>query len=220
LTSTPVPETLADIRDVRILQETSQGTLFLVPRCPVEVFPRLELEKGIGNFPQYSSIIQKIEVFQGVASKKDGRVGLVVLGERSIVAYLACWYPSPDDRWSRLGELMYEMGVLEVSRNFRNMGIGVRIFLTIMADDFFEDKIAYVNGFSWHWDLDGSGLTMAQYRVMMINLVRKAQFEEVYTNEPNIALRQENVFLARIGSRVSEQDRARFRDLRFNIVRR
>jgi acetoin utilization protein AcuA len=89
-----------------------------------------------------------------------------------------------------------------------------------MEDDFFEDKIAYMNGFSWHWDLDGSGLTMAQYRAMMINLLNKGGFQEVYTNEPNIALRQENLFMARIGSRVSEQDLARFRDLRFGIVRR
>ena len=61
---------------------------------------------------------------------------------------------------------------------------------------------------------------MAQYRAMIVNMLSKAGFEEMYTNEPNIALRQENVFMARIGSRVSGRDKARFRDLRFNIVRR
>jgi len=220
LTFRSVPEALTEVPDVRILWETPRGTLRLVPRCPPEVFSRLELDKGIGNFAHYSSIIQKMEVFRRVASQKDGRVALAVVGERLIAAYLACWYPSPEDRWSRLGELMYEMGAIEVSRNFRNMGIAAKMFLMTMEDDFFEDKIAYMNGFSWHWDLDGSGLTMAQYRAMIVNMLSKAGFEEMYTNEPNIALRQENVFMARFGSRVSGRDKARFRDLRFNIVRR
>lgn len=215
-----VPETLREVQDVRVFEGTGPGTLFIVPRCPPHMFPRLEMDKGIGNFAHYSSIIQKIEVFQRVASEEGGRVALAVMGERLIVAYLAGWYPSPDERWSRLDHVMYEMGAIEVSRNFRNMGIAAKLFLTIMEDDFFEDKIAYMNGFSWHWDLDGSGLTIARYRAMMINLLNKGGFQEVYTNEPNIALRQENLFMVRIGSRVSEQDLARFRDLRFGIVRR
>jgi acetoin utilization protein AcuA len=116
---------------------------------------------------------------------------------------------------------MYEMGALEVSRNWRKMSIGKRIFSMIMDEDgFFEEKIAYMNGFSWHWDLDGSGLTLAQYRRMMLGLIRPYGFQECYTNEPNIALRQENFFTVRIGSKVSEEDRARFRNLRFGIVRR
>jgi acetoin utilization protein AcuA len=100
------------------------------------------------------------------------------------------------------------------------MGIASKIFDVIMDDDFFEDKIAYMNGFSWHWDMDGSGLTMPEYRRMMLRLLRKHGFEECYTNEPNVALREENFFMVRIGSRVSEEDRKRFRDLRFGIVRR
>ena len=112
------------------------------------------------------------------------------------------------------------MAALEVSRNYRGMGIAGKIFRLLMQDDFFEDKIAYICGFSWHWDLDGSGLTMAQYRRMMLGLLKRYGFEECYTNEPNVALREENFFMVRIGSRVSQEDRIRFRDLRFGIVRR
>jgi acetoin utilization protein AcuA len=115
---------------------------------------------------------------------------------------------------------MYEMGALEVSRNYRGMGIAGKIFRLLMQDDFFEDKIAYMYGFSWHWDLDGSGLTMAQYRKMMLGLIKRYGFGECYTNEPNVSLREENFFMVRIGSRVSQEDQTRFRDLRFGIVRR
>jgi acetoin utilization protein AcuA len=115
---------------------------------------------------------------------------------------------------------MYEMGAVEVSRNFRHVNVAQKMISLILADDFFEDKIAYMNGFSWHWDLDGSGLTMAEYRKMMMHLLKGHGFQEYYTNEPNIALREENIFMARIGSRVSAEQLQRFRNLRFGIADR
>jgi acetoin utilization protein AcuA len=52
----------------------------------------------------------------------------------------------------------------------------------------------------------------------MLNLMKNHGFQEYYTNEPNIAIREENIFMARIGSRVSVEDQHRFRNLRFGIV--
>ena len=54
-------------------------------------------------------------------ARKEGRVTLALLEPNLIVGYGTCWYPDPDDRWSALGELMYEMGAVEVSRNFRSL---------------------------------------------------------------------------------------------------
>ncbi|MFC1835397.1 N-acetyltransferase [Thermodesulfobacteriota bacterium] len=203
-----------------VLEKTERGTLTLLSRCPPKLFRSLNLDSGLGSFPHYRSIIDKPAVFEKLASKKDGRVAVVLLNDEAIVAYAACWYPEPGDRWNKLGDLMYEMGALEVSRNFRGLHLAKRIFDALMADDFFEDKIAYMNGFSWHWDLDGSGLTLGQYRKMMMKLLRRNGFGECYTNEPNIALREANFFMVRIGSRVSEENRGRFRNLRFGIVDR
>jgi acetoin utilization protein AcuA len=111
------------------------------------------------------------------------------------------------------------MGAIEVSRNFRKLRIGNRLLERLLAAPLFDDKIAYMNGFSWHWDLDGSAMTIAEYRRMMIRLLNPYGFQEFYTNEPNIAIREENVFMARIGSRVSDEDRGRFRSLRFGVIR-
>jgi acetoin utilization protein AcuA len=107
-----------------------------------------------------------------------------------------------------------------VSRNLRKLGIAAEMVSAALREDFFEEKISYMNGYSWHWDVDGSGLTLIQYRKMMLNFMKPFGFEEYYTNEPNIALRQENLFMARIGSKVSEDDQLRFRNLRFGIVNR
>lgn len=200
--------------------ETPIGNITICPRCAPGFFSSLKLDAGIGNFSHYSSIIQKFEVFERVVSAKDGRVALAVIEPDTVVGYLACWYPEAAERWSKLGDLMYEMGAVEVSRNFRHVNIAQKMISLVLADDFFEDKIAYMNGFSWHWDLDGNGLTMAQYRKMMLHLLKGHGFQEFYTNEANIALREENIFMARIGSRVSDDQRKRFRNLRFGIVDR
>lgn len=196
-----------------------EETVSIESRCPPGFFSGLELDSGLGRFAHYSSIIQKRDVFEKVAREKDGRVFLALARKTLIVGYAVCFYPGTDQRWSKLGELMYEMGALEVSRNWRKSRLAERIFGAIMQDDFFEDKIAYMNGFSWHWDLDGSRLSMLEYRKMMLGFLRTHGFQEVYTNEPNIALREENFFMARTGSRVSEEDKTRFRNLRFGIFR-
>ncbi len=220
MTDSDHPRILAGIPNVRFVGETDRGDLYIVPRCPPDLFPHLELDDGLGKFSHYSSIIKKLEVFEQVASGRDGKVAIGLVGDKTLSAYAACWYPPRGDRWSKLEDLMYEMGALEVSRNFRGMGLATKLFAALMEDDFFEDKIAYMNGFSWHWDLDGSGLTMHQYRSMMLKLLRAHGFQECYTNEPNVAIREENFFMVRIGSRVSEEDRRRFRNLRFGIVDR
>jgi acetoin utilization protein AcuA len=197
--------------------QTSRGQIIINPKCLSGSFEELQLDSGLGNFPHYSSIIQKLEIFERIASGKDGRVALALIDENIIVGYMVCWYPDSTERWSKLGELMYEFGAIEVSRNFRKLGIAAEMVLSVLRDDFFDEKISYMNGFSWHWDVDGSGLTLVQYRKMMLNFMKPFGFEEYYTNEPNIALREENLFMARIGSKVSEEDRLRFRNLRFGI---
>ncbi len=199
--------------------ETPLGPVTIRSHCPPGSFSMLELDEGIGHFAHYSSIIQKLEVFERVASSEGGNVTLALLNGRRIVGYGVCWYPDESERWAALGKLLYEMGALEVSRNFRRLGLAQKIIQLIMEDrEFFAQKIAYMKGYSWHWDLDGSGLTIAQYRNMMIHLMKPYGFREYPTNEPNIAIREENLFLARIGERVSQEDRRRFRNLLFGVL--
>ncbi len=197
---------------------TPKGDLEIHSNCPTGFFDGLTFDPGLGRFAAYSSIIQKIEAFEAVAAKRGGKVTLALMKQRLVVGYNVCWYPASDERWSALGELMYEMAAIEVSRNFRNLRIGGRLLGLTLDDDFFGDKIAYMNGYSWHWDLEGSGLTAVQYRKMMMELYSPFGFREVYTNEPNIALRAENIMMIRVGERVDPEDQRRFRYLRFGVV--
>lgn len=210
-----VPETDSENPDFVI--ESEYGRILLKSNCKASFFDNLEMDDGLGHFSHYSSIIKKIDSFNKYAEREDGRVTLAVRDPNVVVGYCIGSYPEPNDRWTLLGKLMYELAALELSRNFRGLNLAYRLLNSTMNDDFFEDKIAYMCGYSWHWDLEGKNLTAGQYRNMMKQLYGKLGFREVYTNEPNIALRPENIMMIRVGSRVSAEDNLRFRHLRFGI---
>jgi acetoin utilization protein AcuA len=198
--------------------KTGQGDIAIYPRCPPGFFSDLVLDSGLGNFAHYSSIIQKLDVFEKLATEKDNRVLLALKDAKMVVAYMVAWRPGPDDRWRKLDGIMYEFGAIEVSRNFRKLGIAKAMLDATFADESLEEKISYMNGYCWHWDVDGSGLTLVAYRKMMLEFMKPFGFQEYLTNEPNIALREENLFMARVGSQVCTEDQQRFRKLRFGIV--
>lgn len=197
---------------------TSQGRIEICAKCPAAFLKNLEMDSGFGNFKDYSSIIQQLDELCTIAESKDGTVTIAVIENNLIVGYFACHYPQPDARWSKLGELMYELGALEVSRNFRIHGIARQLVRTVLTEPFTEDKIAFMVGYSWTWDVDGSGFSLDEYRRVHLKLLEPYNFQEFYTNELNIRIREENIFMAKIGSRVCPADYKRFKRLTLGIV--
>jgi acetoin utilization protein AcuA len=49
-------------------------------------------------------------------------------------------------------------------------------------------------------------------------LFEPSGFQELQTNEPNICLKPENLFMARIGQRVSPGNQKKFKWLRFGVT--
>ena len=80
-----------------------------------------------------------------------------------------------------------------------------------------EEKIVYMVGYSWTWDLNGTGKTAQQYRQMLINLFKPQGFKEYQTNEPNICLKSENLFMCRVGNNIRQVILDRFKWLRFGL---
>jgi len=70
-------------------------------------------------------------------------------------------------------------------------------------------------GYSWTWDLEG--ISAMEYRNMLISLFSQQGFKTFQTNEPNIMMRPENLFMARIGANISENIRKRFKIVRFDL---
>jgi acetoin utilization protein AcuA len=112
---------------------------------------------------------------------------------------------------------MMEVRAIEVVRQRRSAGIAAGMLAAMLADPRSDDKIVYMVGYSWTWDLRGTGLTAVQYRRMLVNLFKPHDFEEYQTNEPNICLRPENLFLCRIGKNITRVILDRFKWLRFGL---
>jgi acetoin utilization protein AcuA len=52
---------------------------------------------------------------------------------------------------------------------------------------------------------------------MLIRLFGPFGFQEFQTNEPNICLKPENVFMARVGNAISKDVQTQFKWLRFGV---
>ncbi len=113
-----------------------------------------------------------------------------------------------DSFWEGI-ENVYEVAI-EVSSNWRGMGIARRLLAFALELDALEDMILFAIGLSWHWDYEGLGVTVHHYRQIIIDLFATQGFVEYPTTEPNVSMEPGNVLLARIGSRVDQRVASQF----------
>ena len=173
-----------------------------------------EREKGI----EYYSILGKKESLIKAASQPDANVTLAFTDNKEIIALSILQYPDSSERWLRVGDrIMMEVSVIEVSRKWRSMGIAGELLRLLMEHPLKEDRIFYMVGYSWTWDLNGTGISATDYRQMMTALFSLHGFQVFKTNEPNILLRPENLFMSRIGANISEAVKKQFKMVRFNL---
>ncbi len=171
-------------------------------------------EQGI----EYNSILAKKESLIKAASQPDANVTLAFTENKEIIALSILQYSDSSERWLRVGDrIMMEVSVIEVSRRWRSMGIAGELLHSLMQHPLKEDRIFYMVGYSWTWDLNGTVISAAAYREMMTALFSRHGFQVFKTNEPNILLRPENLFMARIGANISEAVQKQFKKVRFNL---
>lgn len=115
-------------------------------------------------------------------------------------------------RWEAL-EQGRELGSIEVSRSWRGRKLGERLVLAAVAGGALEATIVISQELSWHWDYEHLHMTKREYRAMLVRLLGKAGFQEFHTDDPNITSDHANIFMARIGPLVPNQERERFHDL-------
>jgi len=195
---------------------TTKGVVHLRTHCSPDFVDGLELDEGLGVFPQYRSIIRDKGTLKEVAALENANLVIAYDDDGKIVGYIAFSNPSPMERWGKDGRgLLYELGSFEVSRGWRRLGVAKKMVEIALQDDEWEDKILFLTGFSWHWDMPETGLTKPGYRKMLMHIFEPFGFRHFYTTEPNIMMDTANMLMARIGSRVSDEDRERFLDLLF-----
>lgn len=197
---------------------TPAGKVYVRSYCPPDLIETLEMDGGIGVFAQYRSIIRGKDTLINISRRPDGNVVLAFTEDRKIVGYIVITNPDPLDRWGK-GDAtgILEFGALEVSRGWRGYGLARALMDVAFDDQSLEDKVVISMEYSWHWDLEGGGLTKKQYREKLLKLLKKYGFQQFPTNDPNILLDPANMFTARIGRNVSNAVYLKFQTRLFGI---
>lgn len=217
--STNFPQ--SDVSDKTCIYHPDNGQVRICAFDSVEAIRSVSFDCHFGAHAQYRSLYTKRESLEQQVQTADARVVAAVTDDSCIVGFGVLGYPRSDERWAELtkdgNQVMMEVKAIEVSRPWRKARIAHAILAALMQHSLIEEKIAYMVGYSWTWDLEGKGLSAQQYRGMMAHLFATQGFTEYETNEPNICLKPENLFMGRVGQYVSAETQTQFKWLRFGI---
>ncbi len=166
----------------------------------------------------YKSLYTQRESLEKEAEQDSANVVLALDATDTIIGFSVLADPDPQERWMQLGPgLMMEVKVIEVSRSWRSAGIAPRMLTLLLEHPRIEEMIVYLVGYSWTWDLKGTGKSAQEYSQALIQLFAAFGFQQYETNEPNVCLKPENFLMGRIGSHVSPQIVDRFKWLRYDL---
>lgn len=191
--------------------DTAHGKIIIEGPVPPEELQKLSFHQDLTAFrtpeKQFAAIIK-------IAKRPEGRMMIARL-DNTIIAYATFLHPDPLERWSEGNlENLIELGAIEVASEYRGNRIGKSLLQVSMLDDMMEDYIVITTEYYWHWDLKRTGLTIWQYRDMMIKMMQAGGLEVAATDEPEIASHPANCLMVRIGKRVDQTSIDRFNSLR------
>jgi len=209
---------MGKISSQEIILTTPKGDVRIRSFCSPGEIRKCTFDREFTFHADYKSLYTSRELLEKSAEQPEANVVLALVEQNHIIGYAVLAYPDPEERWADLGpEIMMEVAAIEVSRSWRSHKIAASILKMMVVHPQIEEKIVYMVGYSWTWDLNGTGKTAQQYRQMLINLFKPQGFKEYQTNEPNICLKSENLFMCRVGNNIRQVILDRFKWLRFGL---
>lgn len=181
---------------------TPKGEVLVFGPASSDIIAGLDMDRGLRAFrppePQKRAL-------QMIAEPGVGRVYLATTGN-TILGYVTFHEPEPDSRFMQRGlKFVIELGAIEVATSWRKYGLGKNLLKVAYRDDFFEDFIVISSHYSWHWDLEGAGLSMIDYKKMLSKLMQTGGMEKRGTDDPEIISHPANFMKARIGKRITPE---------------
>ena len=201
-----------------IVLTTPKGEVRIPSFCNPQAIRKCTFDSEFTSHAHYKSLCTSRELLEEAAEKPGANVVLALTPQNHIIGYAVLAYPDTGERWAELGpEIMLEVQAIEVCRSRRTFKIASGLLKMVVGHPQVEEKIVYMVGYSWTWDLKGARKTAQQYRQMLINLFKPQGFKEYPTNEPNICLKPENLFMCRVGNNICQVILDRFKWLRFGL---
>ncbi|MEJ2473566.1 MAG: hypothetical protein P8Y74_06730, partial [Desulfobacterales bacterium] len=181
---------MQDPRQEEIQLTAPMGAVTIRSFCSSEEIRQTMFNPQFSSYAQYRSLYTRRQSLEDNAEQPDTNVTLALTDGNLIVGFGVLAYPEAGERWAELEpHIMMEVKAIETCRVWRSQGLAKGILSMLLHHPFVEDKIVYMVGYSWTWDLDGSKKTAQQYRRILIRLYEPFGFVEYQTNEPNICLK-------------------------------
>ncbi len=180
----------------RKIIETKKGEILLRDFCPPSFVERLKPDDGLHAFARLPE--REHRLLLGISKSPDCALTLAHTHAGEIIGEVTI---APGDAFWDGIENVYEVAI-EVSTNWRGQGIAQSMLAFALELDALEDMILFAIGLSWHWDVEGLGISVHRYRDIIARIFGSQGFVEYPTTEPNVRMEPGNILLARIGSRV------------------
>ncbi|MCF8035060.1 MAG: hypothetical protein K9K69_19215 [Desulfarculaceae bacterium] len=197
--------------------DTPSGPVRVRDRYTPQELEELELDPGIGVFSAYRSILTSKQSLAKVAGQPQSNLCLSLYEDKHIVGYCVSRPPQEGERWSLLKPPVLFEVFGETARGWRDHKLMSPMLSMLVDDPANAERILYIVGYSWTWDLDSTKKSLQEYRDTLIHLLGRLGFKQYPTNEPNIGLRAENLFMARVGEQVSKETVKAFHNLLFGM---
>ncbi|MGD8962228.1 MAG: hypothetical protein PVH43_06915 [Desulfobacterales bacterium] len=197
---------------------TARGVVCIRSFCSAAEIGQYDFDSEFNARSDYKSLYTRRESLEDNAQHPETNVVLALAPPQTIIGFGVLANPEPGERWLELGAgVMMEVKVIEVARSWRQTKIASCILKMVVDYPQIEDKIFYMVGYSWTWDLEGTHKTAQEYRAMLVHLFARHGFQVFETNEPNVSLKPENVLMCRLGNNISRETKDRFKWLRFGL---
>lgn len=183
---------------------TPKGPLLLRDFCPPSLVERFTVESGLHAFARLPE--REHELLLSIARSADCALTLAHTASGEIVGEVTL---APGDEWLEGIEQAYEV-TIEVSANWRGMGVAESLLAFALELNALEDMILFAMGLSWHWDIEGLKVPLHRYRAMIARLFATQGFTEYDTTMPDISMEPGNILLVRMGKHVDSYTKNRF----------
>lgn len=191
---------------------TSSGPIVIEGPLDSEALKKYEFHHGLNAFRPAD---KQFDALLKIADFPEGRI-IIARTEHIIVGYVTYLYPDSMERWSEFNmEDLIELGAVEVISDYRGARVASNLLKLSMMDKYMENYIVISTEYYWHWDLDGTGLSIWNYRKIMEKMMAAGGLLPAPTDDPEIISHPANCLMVRIGKNVPEESINQFDKLRF-----
>ncbi|WP_404453655.1 GNAT family N-acetyltransferase [Virgibacillus necropolis] len=192
--------------------DTTHGEITIEGPLPSSELKNYHFHEHLTAFRQAP---KQFEAILNIADFPEGRI-IIARTEDTIIGYVTYLHPDPLERWSEFSmEDLIELGAIEVIPKYRGSKVASGLLKISMMDEYMENYIVISTEYYWHWDLDGTRLSIWDYRKVMEKMMAAGGLLPAPTDDPEIISHPANCLMVRIGENVPDDSVKQFDKLRF-----